>query len=288
MSVSQLGFLGRAASFAGVGWIGQTLMPQEYVDRINHAIKRALPIGEGGDGADQTAVLRQLKSLGQKVEGLSSSSSSQQPSTIVLDGRSSGSNKTATVILVGLSAYVYARFWLGWTLSDFAVVSRASLDRTIEMFSRNIESVTELVSNVREAMAEKIQHVKDVVDRVVRDVRDVHDDLRNVQQDVDATRSLAESCDKRIAETSAKQDYANRGIHALCSVVGELLQNAARTPAIENLRSFTMLTSREGDNSIEQIEEGKSDANIRTILQQQVAAFDDAVQNSPGPEPSRS
>lgn len=264
MSASSAAFVGRAATFIGLGWAGQTFLPKEYVDRINDGLRKLVP--SGGDATHNTdRVLRQLSNLGQQVEQLSRQQGGPKAgtsSTIVLQREpSSGKPALTMLLIVGLAGYLYLRFWLGWRWDSFSVVTRASFDATLTQFTRQIDSVTELVANVRELTMDKIKAVKEAIDKVVRDVSQVHDDVKNVQADVDTTRNLAESCDRRIAETSAKQDYANRGIQALCAVVGELLQNAARTPAIENLRSFAMISRPNNNRTLEQPESTAEPAN---------------------------
>lgn len=232
-----LAFLGRAATFVGLGWAGQTFLPKEYVDRINDALRSVVPSGGAGD---TDRVMRQLNILGHQVDQLS-----RQPggtsSTIVVQREGGSRSYVVYGALICSMGYAYARYYLGWRLDHWFFVSRASFDATVAKFSARLESVTELVATVREVMSDKIRVVKETIDKLVNDVGGVHDDVKDVQADVDKTRALAESCDKRIAETSAKQDYANRGIHALCAVVDENLPNARRTPAIESLRAFALL-----------------------------------------------
>lgn len=264
--MSSAAFAGRAATFIGLGWAGQTFLPKEYVDRINDGLRNLVP--SGSDATHNTdRVSRHLSDLAQQVEKLTRQQGGPpktgSSSTIVLQHEpASGKPALTALVLVSVAGYLYLRFWLGWRWDNFAVVTRASFDATVTQFTRQIDSVTELVANVRELTLHKIKAVKEAIDKVVRDVSRVHDDVKNVQADVDTTRTLAESCDRRIAETSAKQDYANRGIQALCAVVGELLQNAARTPAIENLRSFAMISRPNNNNrSLEQPESTAEPAN---------------------------
>ncbi|KAJ8602717.1 hypothetical protein CTAYLR_003762 [Chrysophaeum taylorii] len=273
--MSQLAFLGRAATFVGLGWAGQTFLPREYVDRINDALRSAVPTSDD----------RLLRQLSKQVDNLSSSASSR-PQTIVVQREGGRPWWLAALLCAG--GWLYLRFRFGLTLADLTLVTRSGLNSTVSAFAAKIQAVSDMVSNVRELLSQKIEHIRETVDKVLRDIRGVSDDVSDVKADVDATRSLAESCDKRLAETSAKQDYANRGIHALCAVVGELLQNAAKTPAIENLRSFSLLSrphqtrtaSAPETQTPSMIEEGGGDQQDEQQREDPVAIVTQIVQES--------
>jgi len=238
----------------GVGYYGREYVPKEWTDRLEW-LSFLKPSGDGATTGELTKVLSQL---GSKIDTLgrnaSSSSNATSPQTIVVrdSNGSNGASRVVTIVLVAGAFYAYLRFWKGLRFDDLKLATQGSLKDAMSHFKGSMDSMQSVVSKVKEALTERIEKVKETIQRVRDEVSNVHDDVRDVKQEVDATRSLAESCDRRLEETSAKQDYANRGIHALCAVVGELLHNATRTPAIENLRHFTHIgrpAELEGNNN---------------------------------------
>eukprot|EP00633_Aureoumbra_lagunensis_P001628 CAMPEP_0197294552 /NCGR_PEP_ID=MMETSP0890-20130614/32838_1 /TAXON_ID=44058 ORGANISM="Aureoumbra lagunensis, Strain CCMP1510" /NCGR_SAMPLE_ID=MMETSP0890 /ASSEMBLY_ACC=CAM_ASM_000533 /LENGTH=261 /DNA_ID=CAMNT_0042770035 /DNA_START=74 /DNA_END=859 /DNA_ORIENTATION=- len=213
----------------GLGYYGREFLPAEWLERI----------GVSSNSNSDAQLSRVLSQLGKKLDGLGQ----QQPSTpqvptqtIVVRERSRNTSIIATCAIL---CVIYLRFWKGVRFEDWQPLTRGSLRDVVKKFGDSMDTMRSALASARAAMAERIEKIKESIARIREEISKVHDDVRDVKTDVDATRALAESCDRRLVETSQKQDYANHGIQALCAVVGDLLRNAANTPAIEQLRSFT-------------------------------------------------
>mmetsp|Transcript_8251 Transcript_8251/g.25505 ORF Transcript_8251/g.25505 Transcript_8251/m.25505 type:complete len:320 (-) Transcript_8251:1012-1971(-) len=224
----------------GVGYVGHEYLPKDWVERQMEVF-----FGGSRELRGTGELTKVLSQLGTKLDTLANRPETTAAPTIVVRDANGSQSLTFRNVVVALALtgtlYAYLRFWRGLRLDDFRLATQGSLRDVAASFSGSVENVRTAVASVRSALAERIERVKDTVAKIREEVSRVHDDVRDVKTDVDATRNLAESCDRRLEENSAKQDYANRGIQALCAVVGELLSGARSSPAIDNLRHFTML-----------------------------------------------
>lgn len=223
----------------GVGYYGAEYVPKDWIEtQMDVFFGRRSEFHGGGE------LTKVLSQLGSKIDNLRDAPAPVPGQTIVVRDSGSGNSSVRTitvVICVVGSIYAYLRFWRGLRMDDFKLVTQGSLKDAVNSFRGSFETMQHVVGQIRTSLGERIDKVKVTIQRIRDEVSKVHDDVRDVKTDVDATKHLAESCDRRLEETSAKQDYANRGIQALCAVVGEILQSAPRTLAIDNLRHFVRL-----------------------------------------------
>ncbi|KAJ1456376.1 hypothetical protein M885DRAFT_517893 [Pelagophyceae sp. CCMP2097] len=240
---------GRAAAIAGCGFVGSALY--QYNDRAIEVFGDVLRVvyshstGSGGPGGrladgDMRSLAQQMAALANKVDVALMSRS--HGSTVVVSGGGGGGGGSLTkVFLLSLfGGAVYLRVVRGVSLEDVTVCTAATLNTAVGTLGKSLTALNDLVGKVREVLAERIERMGDELNSKVDDVQS---DVTDIKSDVDATKALVEQCDSKLEAVHEKQDFANRGVAALCGVVSEMLANAGATPALESLRSFSLLAN---------------------------------------------
>mmetsp|Transcript_7820 Transcript_7820/g.27805 ORF Transcript_7820/g.27805 Transcript_7820/m.27805 type:complete len:315 (+) Transcript_7820:150-1094(+) len=237
---------GRAAAVAGCGFVGSALY--QYNDRAAAVFGDVLRVvyshatGSGGSGradGDVRSLAQQMAALANKVDVALMSRS--HGSTVVVSGGGGGGGSLTKVFLLSLfGGAVYLRFVRGVSLEDVTVCTAATLNTAVGTLGKSLTALNDLVGKVREVLAERIERMGDELNSKVDDVQS---DVTDIKSDVDATKALVEQCDSKLEAVHEKQDFANRGVAALCGVVSEMLANAGATPALESLRSFSLLAN---------------------------------------------
>ena len=184
---------------------------------------------------------QQMNALASKVDVALLNSRSQGSMVIMRDGAGGGTTKAAFLTVALVTALAKIR---GFDLSDLKPVTTKTLGIAMGSVGKSLTSVSDLVTSVRTALQERIVKVSQTVDEVKTDVSEVQSSVDRVEGDITSVRSELGEVHSAVDDIAFKQDYAARGIHALCGVVSELLKNASQTAALQNLHNFTLIGAK--------------------------------------------
>ncbi|GMH78791.1 hypothetical protein TL16_g07937 [Triparma laevis f. inornata] len=219
-------------------------------------------------GADGTISL-----LSRRVDELQramAASARQQGSTIVVHGNDSNSKlpslMTVSVICIASAAgYAWMRF-RGLSFDDVMFVTTKTFNEGLDIVGKSLESVSEQVKRVHNKLSGQVQEVDDKVKGVDE----------KVERNLEISRAIKFELDEaleRLKDGDERQDYIQRGIHLLCSVVGDAV--GTNTAMGRKLLTFNKERTMGGPDSA--IGNGDSSFQISSPMTEPIDSDDDTV-----------
>ena len=174
-------------------------------DRITAALQRLF--AEPNDNA--SAVLQKVL---ERID--------QRPQTVVV--RESGG--AGRVVIAGACVAGLAVRLRGWPASAAALRAAArTLNDAVKAVGARLEVVRETLSKRVDEVGEKVDDVGVEVGEVKAELKEVHDDTTHLR---------------------VQQDHIARGVRGLCGVVSELMHGSPPTRAADDLRRFTVESTK--------------------------------------------
>ena len=144
----------------------------------------------------------------------------QRPQTVVVrEGGGAG-----RVVLAGAAVAGLAVRLRGWPASAAALRAAAqTLNGAVKAVGARLEVVRETLTKRVDAVGEKVDDVGVEVGEVKAELKEVHDDTKHLR---------------------VQQDHIARGVRGLCGVVSELMHGSPPTRAADDLRRFTVESTK--------------------------------------------
>ncbi|GMH84075.1 hypothetical protein TrVE_jg12114 [Triparma verrucosa] len=209
--------LSKLAGGTALGVLGScSLLGVAPTELFSLGLRSGMSVG-GAGSPDGTLTL-----LSRRVDELQramAASARNQGSTIVVHGNGDGVSKlpslaTVSIVCIATAAgYAWMRF-RGLSFDDVMVVTTKTFNEGLDIVGKSLESVSEQVKKVHDKLSGQVQEVDDKVKGVDEKVE------RNLEQSRVIKFELDEVLE-RLKDGDDRQDYIQRGIHLLCSVVGE-------------------------------------------------------------------
>ena len=174
-------------------------------DRISAALQRLFAQPNDNASAALQKVLERLD---------------QRPQTVVVrEGGGAGRVVLAGACVAGLA--LRAR---GWPATEAALRAAAqTLNGAVKAVGARLEVVRETLTKRVDEVGEKVDEVGVEVGEVKAELKEVHDDTTHLR---------------------VQQDHIARGVRGLCGVVSELMHGSPPTRAADDLRRFTVESTK--------------------------------------------
>ena len=145
----------------------------------------------------------------------------QRPQTVVVREGGGGAGR---VVIAGACVAGLAVRLRGWP------ASAAALRAAAQTLNGAVKAVGERLEVVRETLSKRVDEVGEKVDDVGVEVGEVKAELKEVHDDTTHLR--------------VQQDHIARGVRGLCGVVSELMHGSPPTRAADDLRRFTVESTK--------------------------------------------
>ena len=173
----------------------------------------------------------------------------QRPTTVVVrEGGGAGRVVIAGACVAGLAVRLR-----GWP------ASAAALRAAAQTLNGAVKAVGERLEVVRETLTKRVDEVGKKVDDVGVEVGEVKAELKEVHDDTTHLR--------------VQQDHIARGVRGLCGVVSELMHGSPPTRAADDLRRFTVESTKPLEAPPERTDESRL-ATTAARLAEALAAVD--------------
>ncbi|CAI9092894.1 OLC1v1028252C1 [Oldenlandia corymbosa var. corymbosa] len=169
-------------------------------------------------------VSEQVRRLAEEMRGFAN-----RPVIINGDSGNSGGLTASSVLVpaatLGALGYGYM-WWKGISFSDFMYVTKHGMSVAVENLTKHLENVSDALASTKKHLTHRIENLDGKLDEqmeisklIKSDVGEVHDDLSQINFDLEELQRVVNGLDDKLLSLEAKQELANAGVMYLCNFV---------------------------------------------------------------------